>query len=308
MNLMDIPGGLSEVFTPYVRITNSYNGTRALRVDVGFLRKHCGNGVIFEQQAATLSVPHTRQGIRTLKVARPFTGMAALREKFANALAGERAVAVTQDQALQLVRLVIGWPKLSEDPKAWELSDQTRLDADLETRLGGYPIAITRNLDRAKEWIRSKARGSERYGLIASSKALRLKPQAIDIRVEIDPVIWFLNDREDVRSSYYLEDAATEFQVQRLELDWTCVTWDGDFRLTKSGWSHHDFRGTSWCNIHKSENQKYLQNAYRDLLTRARQGMVIFVPQGDSSDPTRSPAYYDSTFHYLSGLGLPTLT
>lgn len=171
-----------------------------------------------------------------------------------------------------------------------------------------YPIAITRNLDRAKEWIRSKARGSERYGLIASSKALRLKPQAIDIRVEIDPVIWFLNDREDVRSSYYLEDAATEFQVQGLELDWACVTWDGDFRLTKAGWSHHDFRGTSWCNIHKSENQNYLRNAYRVLLTRARQGMVIFVPQGDSSDPTRSPAYYDSTFHYLSGLGLPTLT
>ncbi len=171
-----------------------------------------------------------------------------------------------------------------------------------------YPIAITRNLDRAKEWIRSKARGSERYGLIASSKALRLKPQAIDIRVEIDPVIWFLNDREDVRSSYYLEDAATEFQVQGLELDWACVTWDGDFRLTKAGWSHHDFRGTRWCNIHKSENQNYLRNAYRVLLTRARQGMVIFVPQGDSSDPTRSPAYYDSTFHYLSGLGLPTLT
>ena len=138
MNLMDIPGGPSEVFTPYVRITNSYNGTRALRVDVGFLRTHCGNGVIFEQQAATLSVPHTRQGIRTLKVVRPFTGMAALREKFANALAGVRAVAVTQEQALQLVRLVIGWPKLPEDPKAWELTDQTRLDADLEARLGGY--------------------------------------------------------------------------------------------------------------------------------------------------------------------------
>lgn len=170
-----------------------------------------------------------------------------------------------------------------------------------------YPIVITRNLDHAKEWIRSKARGSERYGLVASSKALRLKPQAIDIRVEIDPVHWFLNDREDVRSSFYLEDAATEFQVQGLELDWTCVTWDGDFRLTESGWSHHDFRGKSWCNIHNRENQNYLLNAYRVLLTRARQGMVIFVPQGDNSDPTRSPAYYDSTFHYLSGLGLPTL-
>ncbi len=138
MNLMNIPGGPSEVYTPYVRITNSYNGTRALRVDVGFLREHCGNGVIFEQQAATLSVPHTRQGIRTLKVARPFDGMAALRERFANALAGVRAVAVTHDQALQLVRLVIGWPKLPDDPKAWETADQTKLDADLEARLDRY--------------------------------------------------------------------------------------------------------------------------------------------------------------------------
>jgi len=171
-----------------------------------------------------------------------------------------------------------------------------------------YPIAVTRNLDRAKEWIRSKARGSERYGLVASSKALRLKPLAIDIRVDVDPIKWFLNNREDVRSSYYLEDAATEFQVQGLELDWACVTWDGDFRKTQTGWSHHDFRGTSWCRIHKIENQNYLRNAYRVLLTRARQGMVIFVPQGDKSDPTRTPAYYDSTFHYLSELGLPTLT
>jgi len=138
MNLLDIPGGPSEVYTPYVRITNSYNGTRALRIDVGFLRKHCGNGVIFEQQAATLSVPHTRQGIRTLKVARPFVGMTALREKFANALASVRAVALTPDQALQLVHLVIGWPKLPETPKAWEEIDQTKLDADLESRLDGY--------------------------------------------------------------------------------------------------------------------------------------------------------------------------
>ena len=174
----------------------------------------------------------------------------------------------------------------------------------LETKL---PIAITRNIDRAKDWVRSNARGSERYGLVASSKAQRLKPHAIEIRVKSDPVHWFLNDRDDTRSSYYLEDVATEFQVQGLELDWACVTWDGDFRYNDSDWNYHEFRGSKWGNIRKPENRNYLRNAYRVLLTRARQGMVIFVPQGDEKDPTRSPKFYDTTYRYLAGIGIPSL-
>ena len=167
-----------------------------------------------------------------------------------------------------------------------------------------YPIAITRDLNAAKRWIRERARGTERYGLVASSKAMRLKPHAIDIRVSVDPVQYFLNARDDTRSSYYLEDAATEFQVQGLELDWVCVNWDGDFRFTGSNWSYHDFRGNRWCNIANHDNRVYLRNAYRVLLTRARQGMIVFVPPGDSADPTRSPAFYDSTFNYLRELGI----
>jgi hypothetical protein len=168
-----------------------------------------------------------------------------------------------------------------------------------------FPIVLTRNLNCAKAWIRTQARGSERFGLVASSKAQRLKPHAIDIRVDVDPVHWFLNDRDDTRSSYYLEDAGTEFQVQGLELDWTCVTWDGDLRYCGSQWSYHDFRGSRWCNVAKPENRNYLRNAYRVLLTRARQGMVIFVPPGDVSDHTRSPEFYDSTFNYLADIGIP---
>jgi hypothetical protein len=167
-----------------------------------------------------------------------------------------------------------------------------------------YPIAITRELNAAKRWIRERARGTERYGLVASSKAMRLKPHAIDIRVSVDPVHYFLNHRNDTRSSYYLEDAATEFQVQGLELDWVCVNWDADFRFNGSGWNYHDFRGNRWCNISNSDNRVYLRNAYRVLLTRARQGMVVFVPPGDSADPTRSPGFYDSTFKYLKELGI----
>lgn len=172
---------------------------------------------------------------------------------------------------------------------------------------GHYPVVITRDLNRAKQWIHSRARGSERFGLVASSKAQRLKPHAIDIRVNVDPVHWFLNDKDDTRSSFYMEDAATEFQVQGLELDWACVTWDGDLRFKGPGWGYHDFRGNRWCNISNPENRVYLRNAYRVLLTRARQGMVIFVPPGSNSDPTRSPSYYDSTFNYLVELNIPVL-
>lgn len=174
-------------------------------------------------------------------------------------------------------------------------------------RLARYPIVLTRNLDAAKRWVRQQARGSDRYGLLASSKAQRLKPHAIDVRVDINPVHWFLHGREDTRSSYYLEDAATEFQVQGLELDWACVTWDGDLRRSGAGWEFHDFRGKRWTTVRQEENRRYLLNAYRVLLTRARQGLAIFVPPGDAGDPTRRPEFYDPTFRYLEALGLPVL-
>jgi hypothetical protein len=170
-----------------------------------------------------------------------------------------------------------------------------------------YPIVLTRDLAAAKVWVQGKARGTERFGLVASSKAQRLKPHAIDIRIAVDPVHWFLNEKEDTRSSYYLEDAATEFQVQGLELDWTCVTWDADLRFTGAGWSFHDFRGDRWTNIRNLENRDYLRNAYRVLLTRARQGMVLFVPTGAPLDPTRPSEFYDPTFNYLVSLGIPVL-
>jgi hypothetical protein len=170
-----------------------------------------------------------------------------------------------------------------------------------------YPIVITRDLARAKAWVRSQARGTERYGVVASSSAERLKPHAIDVRSPMDPIHWFLHDKEDVRSSYYLEDVATEFHVQGLELDWTCVVWDADLRHTREGWRHFSFVGTRWNRVNASERQAYLKNAYRVLLTRARQGMAIVVPEGDRADPTRSPEFYDSTFQYLREIGLAVL-
>jgi DUF2075 family protein len=166
-----------------------------------------------------------------------------------------------------------------------------------------YPIVITRDISKAKQWLKKNARGSERYGIVVSSQAERLKPHAIDVKSPMNPMHWFLNGKEDVRSSYYLEDVATEFDVQGLELDWACVTWDGDFRYSKKGWEHKSFCGSRWNNIKKPERQNYLKNAYRVLLTRARQGMVIVVPQGDSEDATRNPKFYDPTFEYLQEIG-----
>ena len=166
-----------------------------------------------------------------------------------------------------------------------------------------YPIVLTRNVHKAKKWLKEKARGSERYGIIVSSQAQRLKPYAIDVKSPMNPVHWFLNDRDDVRSSYFLEDVATEFHVQGLELDWACVTWDGDLRYSKEGWKSFSFVGKKWQHIHKEERQKYLINAYRVLLTRARQGMVIVVPEGSNEDHTRKPEFYNSTFNYLKSIG-----
>ena len=170
-----------------------------------------------------------------------------------------------------------------------------------------YPIVLTRDLEKAKAWLRDRARGSERYGLVVSSQANRLKPLAIDVRLKPDPIHWFLAGKEDVRSSYYLEDVATEFDIQGLELDWVCVTWDADLRLHNDEWLHRCFRGNRWQKINKLDRQSYLKNAYRVLLTRARQGMVIVIPEGDEHDPTRLPSLYDSTYEYFVKLGLPCL-
>ncbi|MCK9363553.1 MAG: DUF2075 domain-containing protein [Syntrophales bacterium] len=177
----------------------------------------------------------------------------------------------------------------------------------LEKVRAKYPIVITRDLAKAKRWLKQQARGTERYGMVVSSQAERLKPHAIFVKSTMDPIHWFLDGKEDVRSSYYLEDVATEFHVQGLELDWVCVTWDADFRYTEKGWGNWSFVGSRWNQIRKEERKNYLKNAYRVLLTRARQGMVIVIPPGDIEDCTRPPKFYDSTFEYLKEIGFTVI-
>jgi hypothetical protein len=170
-----------------------------------------------------------------------------------------------------------------------------------------YPIVLSRDLDEARAWLRTRARGSERYGLVASSGALRLKAEGLHVKAAIEPANWFLNGRDDVRSSFSLEDVASEFDVQGLELDWTCVCWDADLRHDGATWKPHKFKGTQWQSVNDRFLRLYLKNAYRVVLTRARQGMVIFVPKGDPGDPTRCPRFYDGIADFLQRCGITPL-
>ena len=173
-----------------------------------------------------------------------------------------------------------------------------------------FPILRTRDLSAAKAWLRRQRRAGERAGLLASSNALRLKPEGIYVKADIDVCNWFLNPTEDVRSSNSLEDAGTEFAVQGLELDWTCVAWDLNLRRNP-GWEAREFRGTRWTAIHGDADTlgraDYVRNAYRVLLTRARQGMVIFIPRGDDADATRPSAEYDAIDGWLAECGVAAL-
>lgn len=174
----------------------------------------------------------------------------------------------------------------------------------LATLKDKYPIVITRDLNAAKNWLRKQKRGTERYGMVVSSQAQRLRPLAIDVRCKPDTVHWFLDDITDIRSSLFLEDAASEFDVQGLELDWTCLVWDGDLRRKNDTWQNFSFTGNKWLNIRSEERKAYQINAYRVLLTRARQGMVICVPEGNPEDATRQPEFYNGTYEYFKQIGL----
>lgn len=200
---------------------------------------------------------------------------------------------------------------LTFDPKAKEIYEEIK---------DKYPIVLTRDINKAKDWLHSRVRGTERTGVLITKESARYKPLGIHVLENGDKnaVHWFLEDKIDTRSSNYLEDAATEIQVQGLELDYACVLWDADMRCKKNAWEFYRFNGqTKWLKLeasdeNKEEQIKYMLNAYRVLLTRARVGMIICVPTGNSNktksgfweDSTRLPSYYDGTFEYLKSLGL----
>lgn len=170
-----------------------------------------------------------------------------------------------------------------------------------------FPIILTRDISKARDWIKQNTLANRRSGLLASSNGIRLKAEGVFVKNTIEPEKWFLAAGNDIRSSNFLEDAATEFDVQGLELDWALVAWDADLRFVNGKFQYWQFKGTNWQVRHKRESQRYLENAYRVLLTRAREGMVIFVPEGNNSDSTRLPSYYDGVYTYLLECGLTEL-
>jgi hypothetical protein len=184
-------------------------------------------------------------------------------------------------------------------------------DADAARReareLSSYPLFITRDLEAARRWLRGKRRGQERMGLLASSNATRLKPHGIFVKAKIEPAKWFLAPSDDVRSSDALEDAGTEFDVQGLELDWACLCWDANYRRGLSGWEALQFKGTRWQVVNDEARKTYVANSYRVLLTRARQGLVVFVPEGSADDITRPVEFYNAIYIFLRSCGLNEL-
>jgi Uncharacterized conserved protein (DUF2075) len=177
----------------------------------------------------------------------------------------------------------------------------------LSKQLGGFEFKITRDARRARNWLRTHRRGTERAGVVAFSNAVRLKPEGIFVKANINPEDWFLAERSDVRSSDYLEDVATEFDVQGLELDWACVFIDANLRIGTNGHiTPVGFRGTRWQAVNDPSRQRYILNAHRVLLTRARQGVIVFVPKGDADDRTRNPKWYDDLHAYFLGCGVQT--
>lgn len=195
-------------------------------------------------------------------------------------------------------------------------NDAADLYRDVYSR--NYPVVLTRDMDRARAWLRKMARGTQQTGVLVTKVAARFKPLAVNIlgQDEENAVHWFLEDKTDIRSSNYLEDAATEIQVQGLELDYACVLWDADMRYENGSWHYYKFNGKNkWNPENNAETRKYMLNAYRVLLTRARQGIVICVPSGNDrmtpegfpEDPTRLPEFYDGTYQYLSSLGIKSI-
>jgi hypothetical protein len=170
-----------------------------------------------------------------------------------------------------------------------------------------YPIVLTRSLEAARQWLKHRQRGTRRIGLVATSGGRRLLAHGLDVKIDLNVENWFLNASGDVRSSFYLELPATEFAIQGLELDWTGLCWDADLVPSGRGWLYRKFRGTKWQRVKDITTQQFILNKYRVLLTRAREGMVLWVPPGSLEDPTRPPALYDRIAEFLKNCGVQEL-
>lgn len=196
----------------------------------------------------------------------------------------------------------------SEDVSAFTKNlingDVNKSKALYEKVIKKYPIVMTRDLEVAKNWVKQIANGSERYGIVASSGAKRLRSEGIIVPKDMEVDKWFLNGKDDVNASFFLEIAASEFKIQGLEIDYALVAWEADYRFDGEKFLYYDFKGSKWNHVNDESRRAYLKNSYRVLLTRARQGYIIYVPVGNAEDHTRNPKFYDGTYQYLKSIGI----
>jgi len=198
-------------------------------------------------------------------------------------------------------------PELVNAVEAILAREAEKAESIISNRLQRFPIFYTRNLDDAKKWLRSKRGGRRSIGLIASTGAKRLKAHGLEVADRLDVKNWYLNPADDVRSASHLEVASRERHMQGLELDWACVCWGADLRHDSADWQYARFHGSSWLLEEDDDAREVIRNRYRVLLTRARSGLVIWIPRGDGDDPTRLPVFYEHTANYLASCGIPEL-
>ena len=181
-----------------------------------------------------------------------------------------------------------------------EFTEARRLGQELDA--AGDTVWLTRSLADARRWARQMRVGEERAGLVASSQARRLAACGLHVDLKPDIGAWMLAPSGDFRSSNALETVQNQYQIQGLELDWAVVCWGADLRRHGRQWSAFKLRGGQWCRDRALDVAK---NGYRVLLTRARKGMVVFVPMGDPTgeDATRDPAFYDGIAKHLLRCG-----
>ncbi len=187
------------------------------------------------------------------------------------------------------------------------LDHEAEAASAMASELAEYPIYLTRDLSAARGWIRERQRGTRRSGILTSSGARRIRPDGLDCKNEIEVKHWFLKPKGDVRSSHALEQTATEFDIQGLEIDWSLMAWGLDLVPVADAWEYNRFSGTAWQNVNQARTRQYILNKYRVLMTRAREGMVIYVSKGDPADPTRPPSRYDAIASFLRRCGVVDL-
>ena len=178
----------------------------------------------------------------------------------------------------------------------------------LHAEMVHYPVYYTRSLQEARAWLREKREGAHQIGMLASSGAKRLKHYGLDVSGSLNMLDWLLRMEHDVRSASYLERAANERKIQGMELDWSCVCWGADLRHDATGWHYLKFAGNAWENIEDDQEKTFLLNRYRILLSRAKNGMVIWVPPGDEFDKSTLPRFYNGVAEFMQNCGIPKLT